>query len=50
LGFVIYALVQNGKEDEFGFKKQCGKDGEQFFQWMIARVILSVIEIFILGL
>ena len=42
-------MVQNGKEDEFGFKKYCGKDGEQFFQWMIARVILSVIEIFIIG-
>jgi len=42
--FIIYALVQVGKEDEYKFEARCGSEGKAFYHWMIARFVLGFIQ------
>lgn len=44
IGLVIYALVEVGNEDKYHFKRTCGDEGRNFFNWIIARFVLGFVQ------
>jgi len=48
LGFCIFAITEINQSDHWKkYEALCGSEGQRYYQWFLARVILSAIEIFV---
>jgi hypothetical protein len=48
LGFCIFAITEINHSDHWSkYESLCGSEGQRYYQWFLARVILSALEILV---